>query len=113
MLKILSDQSRFFIVSPFLELELIPKAIYNKRHDEAIFYRSYFDGARLSVRDTTETIRIARDESARCGLSAMDALLIASAHLGEADDFYTLESPEKPIFRTNLVHVVQLGRERS
>lgn len=58
-------------------------------------------------------LRIALDESQRCGLGAMDALHIAAAHIGEAEVLYTLERSVKPIYRTSLVRVVSVepGRE--
>ena len=107
-LRVLSDPERFFIASPFLALELLPKAIYHQNAAEVEFYRTYFDTVQLWINDADATVRIALDESERAGLNAMDALLVAAAALGEAEEFYTLESTEKPIHRTNLVHVIHL-----
>ena len=42
-LKILDDQSREFASSPFIELEVLPKAVYNGKKDEVEFYEAFFD----------------------------------------------------------------------
>jgi predicted nucleic acid-binding protein len=41
-LSILADADRVFIATPFLALELLPPAIYNRNAAEAEFYRAYF-----------------------------------------------------------------------
>jgi hypothetical protein len=38
-LAILQDPDREFASSPFLKLELLPKAIYNQRQPEIVFYQ--------------------------------------------------------------------------
>jgi hypothetical protein len=53
------------------------------------------------------TVQLAQEESG-AGLSAMDALRLAAAALGEAEEFYTLESTRKPIYRPTLVRVIHL-----
>ena len=39
----------------------------------------------------------------------MDALHVATAHLAEAEVFYSLERSQKPIYRTSLVRVVSIA----
>lgn len=36
-LEILDDQSRKFVSSPFIEIEVLPKAVYNGKKDEIEF----------------------------------------------------------------------------
>jgi len=103
---ILNERARFFIASPFLYLETMPKAVYHQNRLEVEFYRAYFDTVPIWINDVESIVSIARDESERCGLSAMDALHVATAYLAEAEVLYTLERPEKPIHRTSLVRVV-------
>ncbi len=107
-LRILADRDRAFVSTPFLELELLPKAICNGYAAEAEFYIAYFNSVELWIGDVDATVQVAREESERLGLSAMDALLVAAASLGEAEEFYTLESARKPIYRTALVRVIPL-----
>jgi hypothetical protein len=112
-LAIVNDRDRFFIASPFLYLETMPKAIYHHNRPEIEFYRTYFDNVRIWINDVESILRIARDESERCGLAAMDALHVATAHLAEAQVLYTLERNEKPIHRTSLVRVISLPEEET
>ncbi|HLX45202.1 MAG TPA: PIN domain-containing protein [Bryobacteraceae bacterium] len=108
-LAILEDPDRFFVASPFLQLEIVPKAIYHRQQLEVEFYQTFFDGVRIWINDLSAMVAIATEESERHGIAAMDALHIAAAYLGEAEVFYTLERAEKPIYRTNLVRVERIG----
>jgi predicted nucleic acid-binding protein len=110
-LAILGDRERFFIGSSFLYLEVVPKAIYHRNTGEIEFYTTYFDNVQLWIGDAESVLRIARGEAERCRLSALDALHIATAHLAEAEVFYTLEGLSKPIHRTSLVRVVSIHPE--
>ena len=42
-LELLKDPNREFVASPFLKLEVLPKAIFNQRTLEVEFYEAYFD----------------------------------------------------------------------
>lgn len=111
-LQLLSDHRRHFVSSDFVYLEIMPKALYERRMSEALFYRTYFDSVRIWMQDVESIVRIAREESERSGLAAMDALHIAAAHLAEADVFVTAEQPGKPLYRTGLVSVEYVGSAR-
>ena len=104
-LSILNDKRRAFIGSPFLELEVMPKALYHRNTSEIEFYRTFFAGIQISITDVARIVEIATEESERSGLAAMDALHIAAAYLGEAEVLLTTESPLKSIHRTSLVRV--------
>ncbi|MEK7406306.1 MAG: PIN domain-containing protein [Acidobacteriota bacterium] len=108
-LALLAHPERLFVSSPFLYLEIVPKAVYNGRHSEVAFYRTYFETKVLnSVEDVAAITQLAREEAERCGLSAMDALHAAAASIAEADELVTLEGPGKPLHRSSLVRVVHL-----
>ena len=103
----MNDPGRSFIASPFLYLEVMPKAVYHRNKSEIEFYRTYFDKkVGILMNDVESIVNIAREESERCGLAAMDALHVATAYLAEAEVLYTLEHKDKPIYRTSLVRVV-------
>ena len=104
---ILDDANRAFLTSPFVRLEVSPKAFYNKRHDEYRFYRSYFRRATFCD-DLKSMLSHAGKESAKSGIGAMDSLHIAAAYLLHADEFITSEKPGKSIYRTSLVKVIYL-----
>jgi predicted nucleic acid-binding protein len=107
-LNIINDSSRDFIVSPFLYLEIVPKAVHARRSAEIIFYRTYFDNAFRWVSDIESVVKMAQEEAERYGLSAMDTLHVAAAYLGEADVLFTLEQRTKPMHRTVLVPLAYL-----
>lgn len=90
----------------------MPKAIYHQNKAEIEFYRTYFDNVRIWINDVESIVKIARDESERRGLAAMDALHVATAYLAEAEVLYTLEGAGKPIHRTSLVPVVLVEPEK-
>ena len=110
-LAIVNEDGRFFIASPFLYLETMPKAIFHQNKLEMEFYTAYFDNVLIWINDVESIVRIAREESEQCGLSAMDALHVAAAYLAEAEVLYTLERTDKPIHRTSLVRVVSVEPE--
>jgi predicted nucleic acid-binding protein len=107
-LAIVNNRSRVFVASPFLYLEVMPKAIYFRRSSEIEFYTTYFDNVRIWINDVEAIVRIARGESERCGLAAMDALHVAAAYLAEAEALFTLERKTGGMHRASLVRVVEL-----
>ena len=106
-LRILEDGDRSFLTSPFVHLELVPKAIFNRRRLEKAFYDEYFSTAEW-FGDLDRIEAAAQIEAAKSGLAAMDALHVAAAHLSGADELITTERPEKPIYRSSLVRVAYL-----
>ncbi len=108
-LSLIRDPSRTFLSSPFLELELMPKAVYHQNALEQDFYKNYFDGAE-TMSDLDAILRLAREEAERIGLNAMDALHLAAACLLDADEFISTERPRKPIYRCRRLSVSWLYR---
>ena len=93
--------------SPFVQLEVSPKAIFNKQSGEYRFYRKYFSRC-VMMHDLNLILRHASKESARSGTGAMDSLHLAAAHLLRADEFVTTEKPGRSIYRSSLVNIVYL-----
>jgi predicted nucleic acid-binding protein len=106
-LKFLEDPNRTFLTSPFVHLEVVPKAIFFQRRMERSFYDTYFKNAAW-FQDVDKIEVAARTEAAKVGLGAMDALHLAAAQLSRADEFITTEKPNKAIHRSSLVKVVYL-----
>lgn len=106
-LKILEDPERTFLTSPFVHLELVPKAIFHKKRLEKAFYDEYFNAAEW-FRNLDEIEAAAQREAARSGLAAMDALHLVAAYLSRADEFVTTGRPGKPIYRSSLVRIFHL-----
>ena len=86
--------------SPFIRHECCPKALFNKRSGEYRFYLEYFQRATM-FNDVRLILERASREAARSGVSAMDSLHLAAAHLLNADEFLTTENPRKSIYRSN------------
>ena len=106
-LQLLEEPYRVFLTSPFVHLEVVPKATYYKRRLEQLFYDIYFKDA-VWFREVDKIEAAAQTEAIKAGLGAMDALHLAAAHLSRADEFITTEKPAKPIHRSSLVKVVYL-----
>jgi len=106
-LEFLDDPDRVFLTSPFVHLEVVPKAVFFKKRLERSFYDRYFANAAW-FREVDKIEAVARTEAAKAGLGAMDALHLAAAHLSRADEFITTEKPGKAIYRSSLVKVVHL-----
>jgi predicted nucleic acid-binding protein len=107
-LDILHDPDREFACSPFLKLELLPKAIYNKRQPEVAFYEAYFEIVTYWATDLEAILADAYREVAEFGLGSMDALHIAAALAVGAEEFITNEKPEKSIHRTPSIRVISI-----
>ncbi len=106
-MRLLEDPSRVFLTSPYVQLEVVPKAIYFKKHLERSFYEKFFKNA-VWYRQLEKIEAAAQIEASRSGLAAIDALHLAAAHLSHADEFVTTEKPNKPVHRSSLVKVVYL-----
>lgn len=90
-MKILEDSGRAFASSALVRLEVLPKALHNKRTKEAEFYEMFFSGVVRWCEVTASLVDEAHQEAIRFGLSAMDALHVASAAATGADELVTTE----------------------
>ena len=106
-LQLLEESNRIFLTSPFIYLEVVPKAIFFRKRLEQLFYEKYF-GSATWFRDIIRIEALARAEAANAGLGAMDALHLAAARLTNAEQFITTEKPHKAIYRSSLIKVVYL-----
>jgi predicted nucleic acid-binding protein len=96
---LLNDPERLFVSSDFVQLEVLPKAVYFRHTAEASFYRAYFASVAEVVPVSQALVLHASEQAQRAGLAAMDALHVAAARAGEAAEFITVEPPRKPLFR--------------
>ena len=100
---------RQLLTSPYVWLEVVPKAQYRHQAAELEFYENFFnDPSVLWCRDWQRMEELAREEAVRYGLSALDALHVAAAHLLGADELVTAERPGKALHRSQLVRVSYL-----
>jgi len=107
-LAILGDPERQFVSSDFVRLELLPKPICYGNDSERHFYETFFASVEQLVRASTPLVEAAEREAEAVGLSAMDALHIASAKHAACEDFVTAEKPTKPLFRVTGIQVTTI-----
>lgn len=109
--ELLADDARQLIVSDLLWLEVLPKALYHRRPEEAAFYRGVFARAEYQSVNPAVTDQ-AKQLAERHGLAAMDALHLAVALEANADAFVSGERPDKPMFRVTELPVISLWSPR-
>ena len=98
-MELLNDPERLFVSSDFVQLEVLPKAVYFRHTAETSFYRAYFASVTEMVSVSQALVAQASEQAQQAGLAAMDALHVAAARAGEATEFMTVEHPGKPLFR--------------
>jgi predicted nucleic acid-binding protein len=105
---VLTNSNREFVASEFLRLEVIPKAAYNQQAAEEAFYQRFFDAVEHWCDVSSPLISRAHQTAIRYGLSAIDAIHVASAHTMAADELVTAERPTSPLFRVQEVPIVSI-----
>lgn len=93
-LALLEDADTERMYSRITELEVMPKAVFNKQVEEQAFYRSFFEAA-VQVPCTEAIVDDALDRGQRNGLGAGDALHVACAVAAGADELVTSEKMTK------------------
>nr|WP_238544349.1 PIN domain-containing protein [Gloeocapsa sp. PCC 73106] len=94
--QILNDGNRKFASSRFVQLEVLPKAIFNKQENEAEFYETFFSAVVHWATEIEQIIQDAYRIACFYGLAAMDAIHVAAALQTKADQLITTEKPTKP-----------------
>lgn len=107
-MRILDDPDREFVASPFLKLEVLPKAVYEKRQAEVEFYETFSNAVTYWVHSVEETAKNAYTEACKFGLNAMDALHVAAAISAGAEELITTEKPEKSIHRVDSINILSI-----
>ena len=107
-LQIIEDSNRELASSIFLKLEVLPKAIFNKREKEIRFYEAFFSAVPYWATDVDLIIHNADREASEFGLGAMDALHVAAAVSVGATEFITNEKLNKSIHRTQSIQVISI-----
>jgi len=107
-MKILDDPEREFVASPFLKLEVLPKAVYEKRQAEVEFYETFFNAVTFWAESVNEIAKNAYIEACKSGLKAMDALHVAAAISAGAEELITTEKPEKSIHRVDSINIFSI-----
>jgi predicted nucleic acid-binding protein len=95
---VLENPSHCFVVSDYIWLETMPKMLYNKQARQVGYADELFREARF-VPSSDDIIAKAKEFATVYGLAGMDALHVACAIEGGADELVTFEKPTKPFFR--------------
>jgi predicted nucleic acid-binding protein len=101
----LGDPNRSFAASPFLRLEILPKAMFHKRLEEVSFYDVFFAAVTRWAEPDSALADKALLLASTFGLSALDALHVAAALSVGADELLTTERQQKPIHRVTEIRV--------
>lgn len=110
-MEILDDPEREFAASPFLRLEVLPQAVFNKRVAEAAFYEAFFSMVTHWAANLDEITEIALHEASTNGVEAMDALHVAAAASVGVSELITTEKPSRSIHRAQAIKVVTIYPE--
>jgi predicted nucleic acid-binding protein len=108
---ILDDPNRTFASSEFIRLEVLPKALFNRKTMEAEFYSSFFQAVSHWPDNTDAVVRHAHDVAVRFGLAALDALHVAAALSVGAEELIATEKRGKPLHRTTGILVRSIQAE--
>ncbi len=109
---ILFDEKRHILVSDLLRLEVQPKPRFLRRLEEEDFMQEILaHGEDIEV--TGSVTQHALSLASKCNLAAIDALHAAAAVQAGADQFVTLEKPDKPLCQIQELRVVSLATRAS
>ncbi|WP_295385546.1 PIN domain-containing protein [uncultured Thiodictyon sp.] len=104
---VLDDPERHFLTSDFVRLEVLPKPGYCRRPVEVAFMQAILSIAE-DVPVTGAVAQHALVLAARHDIAPLDALHLAAAAAGAADEVVTFERPEKPMCRQTEISVISL-----
>jgi predicted nucleic acid-binding protein len=107
-LEVLDDPEREFVASPFLRLEVLPQAVFNKREPEVAFYEAFFAAVTKWSTDLPAITEAALREASTYGVEAMDALHVAAAAAVGAAELVTAEKPTRSIHRARAVKILTI-----
>ena len=105
---ILNDPAREFASSPFVRLEIVPKAVFHKQNLQVTFYEAFFRTVRQWMDDCDAVVAEAEKVGSQLGLNMGDALHIAAALMGNADEFVTAERPTSPFSNVRGINVISI-----
>jgi predicted nucleic acid-binding protein len=107
-LPFLQDPDREFVTSEYVRLEVLPKPTCFRLDAEVEFYNAFFSLSSRIIPTSPALLELAMEEACRHGLSALDAIHIACAVFGGAEELVTTEKRTKPMHRTDLIRVVSI-----
>jgi predicted nucleic acid-binding protein len=108
---VLDDPERSFASSDFVRLEVLLKALFNRKSDETEFYLEFFRAVSHWPTSADSVVRRAYEIGVKFGLSALDPLHVAAAVSSGAEEFVTTEKTGKPVHRATGIRVRSIHPE--
>ena len=105
---ILDDPDRQFVISSYIELEVLPKPLFHGKLEEVAFMREFFRCASVRMQSSKKVADEALAMAAKYDLSPIDALHASIAKKASVDELVTLEGPNKPLLRVRESKVITL-----
>ena len=102
------DPQRRFVVSPFVELELLPTPMRTGRADQLKFYREFLTKAEWIV-DLKKIVEETFEVLLETSMPLADALHVGAASAADCDELLTAERPGRAMFANRRVKVVSIG----
>ena len=99
--------NRVLLLSKAVEIEVLSKPRFNKQPDAIDFYERIFQAAEI-IPFTEKTFDLAIILAAKYDVSPFDAIHLALAVQGGADEFLTFEKSTKPMFKVPDISVISL-----
>jgi predicted nucleic acid-binding protein len=110
-MQVLDDPARKFASSVYVKMEVLPKALFYRRHDEAEFYETFFASVTHWAVHNDILQETAFLQARSFGLSALDAFHVAAALSVGASELITAERPTSPLFRVTRLRVLTIRPE--
>lgn len=107
-LPFIEDPNREFVTSDFVRLEVLPKARWNHSDSELEYYETFFQMNPRIIPPSVRLLELAMDEASKSGLNALDALHVASAVFGDAEEMITTEKLTSSLHRTKLIKIISI-----
>lgn len=105
---ILDDENRYFFSTVYVQMEVLPKAIYYKNKEEADFYKEYFNNVDEWIDCDNNLLQLAFENASNYGLSCIDALHTTAGFLAGIDEFITTEKNTSAIHRATFVKIISI-----
>jgi hypothetical protein len=111
-LSVISEtESREFVCSDYVKLEVIPKPTFFGFIKEVNFYEAFFATVSAWLPFRVEHLEDAFTEACSSGLGSVDAIHIVVAATSGCDEIVTSEKANSAIHRTRLIRVVSIDTE--
>jgi len=110
-LSVIADESREFVCSDYVKLEVIPKPKYFGRTSELSFYEAFFGNVSEWLPFDYSDLEEAFQEACLSGLSAMDAVHVVIAAESGCEELVTSERAGSSIHRTRLIQITSIDTE--